>query len=91
MATIGQDIYRLSVDGTKFFLMTIEPRGCLAFLFGFAGSGAASGIGADPSAGEEGNYHSGPGGYEGGGYAGGYAADYRAEQEYFDEGHEGEA
>jgi hypothetical protein len=44
---------------------------------------------ADFVAGEEGNYHSGPGGYEGMGYAdGGYAADYRAEQEYFDEGEE---
>ena len=69
-----------------------EPRGCLALLFGFGGSRAAGGIGvSDPSANEEGKYHSGPGGYEGGGYAGGYAADYRAEQEYFDEGHEGEA
>jgi hypothetical protein len=62
----------------------------LAFLFGFGGSRAAGGIGvAAPSAGEESNYHSGPGGYEGMGYAdGGYAADYRAEQEYFDEGEE---
>ncbi len=62
----------------------------MAFLFGFGGSGAAGGIGvADPSAGEEGNYHSGPGGYEDMGYAdGGYAADYRVEQENFDEGDE---
>jgi hypothetical protein len=67
-----------------------EPRGCFAFLFRLGGSRAAGSIGvADPSAGEEGNYHSGPGGYEGMGYAdGGYAADYRAEQENFDEGDE---
>jgi len=67
-----------------------EPRGCLAFLFGFGG-GSAAGPRTDvgPSGSEEGNYHSGPGGYEGMGYAdGGYAADYRAEQEYFDEGEE---
>lgn len=67
----------------------------MAFLFGFGGSRAAGGIGvADPSAGQEGNYHSGPGGYEGMGYADrGYSADYRAEQARFDEaeGHEGEA
>jgi hypothetical protein len=67
-----------------------EPRGCLAFLFGFGGgsvAGPRAGVG--PSGAEEGNYHSGPGGYEGMGYAdGGYAADYRAEQEYFDEGEE---
>ena len=67
-----------------------EPRGCLAFLFGFGGgtvAGPGSGVGL--SGAEEGNYHSGPGGYEGMGYAdGGYAADYRAEQEYFDEGEE---
>ena len=63
---------------------------CKAYLFGFGGSRAAGSIGvADPSAGEKGNYHSGPGGYEGMGYAdGGYAADYRAEQEQFDEGDE---
>ena len=60
----------------------------MAFFFGFGASRAAGSIGvADPGPGEEGNYHSGPGGYEGMGYAvGGYAADYRAEQEYFDEG-----
>ena len=56
-----------------------EPRGCLALLFGFGGSRAAGGIGvSDPSANEEGKYHSGPGGYEGMGYSGGYAAEYRA-------------
>lgn len=75
--------------------MTNEPRGCLAFLFGFGGSSGSrpTGTGAvDPSAGEEGNYHSGPGGYEGMGYSGGYAADYRAEHAIFDESedHEGE-
>ena len=69
--------------------MTNEPRGCLAFLFGFGGGTRSSDPGAvDPRAGEEGNYHSGPGGYEGMGYSGGYAAEYRAEQEYFDEGSE---
>lgn len=71
-----------------------EPRSCLAFLFGFGGASAGGNTAGavNPSAGEEGNYHSGPGGYEGMGYSGGYAADYRAEQEYFDGGdHEGEA
>lgn len=74
--------------------MTNEPRGCLAFLFGFGGGAVSGNAGAspNPSPSEEGNYHSGPGGYENGGYSGGYAADYRAEQEYFDGGdHEGEA
>jgi hypothetical protein len=62
----------------------------LAFLFGFGGYRAAGSSSATgPRPGEEGNYHSGPGGYEGMGYAdGGYAADYRAEQEDFDEGEE---
>lgn len=72
--------------------MTNETRGCLAFLFGFGGATRAPRDRVvDPSTGEEGNYHSGPGGYEGMGYSGGYAADYRAEQEYFDEGPDGEA
>lgn len=73
--------------------MTNQPRGCLAFLFGFGGGAVGGNAGSvDPSPGEEGNYHSGPGGYEGGGYSGGYAAEYRAEQDYFDGGgHEGEA
>ena len=61
--------------------MTNVGRGCLALIFGFSRPKTV-----DPSAGEEGNYHSGPGGYEGMGYSGGYAAEYRAEQEYFDEG-----
>lgn len=65
--------------------MTNEPRGCLAFLFGFGGGSRPTSGGVDPSAGEEGNYHSGPGGYEGMGYSGGYATDYRAEQTYFDD------
>ena len=60
--------------------MTNEGRGCLAQIFGF---GRPKNF--DASAGEEGNYHSGPGGYEGMGYSGGYAAEYRAEQEYFDD------
>jgi hypothetical protein len=71
-----------------------EPRGCLAFLFGIGGGavGDSNRAATEPSPGDEGNYHSGPGGYEGMGYSGGYAADYRAEQEYFDGGsHEGEA
>ena len=72
--------------------MTNEPRGCLAFLFGFGGATRpAGGRTADPSAGEEGNYHSGPGGYEGMGYSGGYAADYRAEHSIFNEGDNYEA
>lgn len=69
--------------------MTNEPRGCLAFLFGFGSASKPTRLDAvEPSAGEEGNYHSGPSGYEGMGYSGGYAADYRAEQKYFDEGEE---
>lgn len=64
--------------------MTNEPRGCLAFLFGF-------GAKPSPTAGEEGNYHSGPGGYEDGSYVVGYAADYRAEHAIFDEGNDYEA
>jgi hypothetical protein len=72
--------------------MTIsrEPRGCLAFLFGFgsAAAGGKAGASPNPPPSEEGNYHSGPGGYEGMGYSGGYAAEYRAEQQYFDEGSE---
>ena len=66
--------------------MTNEPRGCLAFLFGFGGARPAAGQMPNPSAVEEGNYHSGPGGYEGGGYSGGYAAEYKAEHAIFDEG-----
>ena len=68
--------------------MNNEPRGCLAFLFGFGGTLPTGAGSADPGPGEEGNYHSGPGGYEGMGYSDGYAAEYRAEQEYFDEGGE---
>lgn len=64
--------------------MENKPLGCLAFLFGFGGTRNAGSSATGPSPAEEGNYHSGPGGYEGGGYAGGYAADYRAEQAYFD-------
>jgi hypothetical protein len=67
-----------------------EPRGCLAFLFGFGGYSAA-GSGDVAGAGDEGNYHSGPGGYEGGSYAGGYATEYKSEQEHIDEGREREA
>jgi hypothetical protein len=71
--------------------MKTERLGCLAFLFGFGGGSVAGpGVGVGPSGAEEGNYHSGPGGYEGMGYAdGGYAADYRAEQD--DDGHERDA
>lgn len=68
-----------------------EPRGCLAFLFGFGGSRSTGNSSGDPSPVEEGNYHSGPGGYEGMGYSGGYAADYRAEHSIFDEGDNFEA
>ena len=72
--------------------MTNEPRGCLAFLFGFGGGARpVAGHSADPTAGAEGNYHSGPGGYEDGTYVDGYAADYRAEQAIFDEGDDYEA
>jgi hypothetical protein len=62
----------------------LEPPGCLAILFGFGGSRPAETPPVEPTAGEEGNYHSGPGGYEGGSYAGGYAAEYRSEQGYLD-------
>ena len=72
--------------------MTNEPRGCLAFLLGFgSGSRLPADRSADPSPGEEGNYHSGPGGYEDGSYVGGYAAEYRAEHAIFDEGDDYEA
>lgn len=73
--------------------MTNQPRGCLAFLFGFGGAGSrpVTGRSGDPSASEEGNYHSGPGGYEGGSYVEGYAAEYRAEHSIFDEGADYEA
>lgn len=72
--------------------MKDKNLGCLAFLFGFGGgSRPASGGALDSSAGEEGNYHSGPGGYEGMGYSGGYAADYRAEHAIFDESEDYEA
>jgi hypothetical protein len=60
--------------------MNDEPRGCLAFLFGF---GSPSKPPLDKNTvldNSEGNAHSGPGGYEDGSYHGGYAADY------FDEG-----
>ena len=71
--------------------MSNEPRGCLAFLFGFGGTRQAGrNADTDTRPGDEGNYHSGPSGYEGGSYSGGYAAEYRAEQEYFDESHGGE-
>jgi hypothetical protein len=70
-----------------------ESMGCLAFLFGFSGGARPNtGPAVNPRAGEEGNYHSGPGGYEGMGYAdGGYSADYRADQGSFNEDHESEA
>lgn len=73
--------------------MNLGNKGCLTFLFGFGGASAGGNTTGtvEPSASEEGNYHSGPGGYEGMGYSGGYAADYRAEADYFDDGHEGEA
>lgn len=73
--------------------MTSQSRGCLAFLFGFGGAGAnpVAARPSDLSASEEGNFHSGPGGYEDGSYVGGYAADYRAEHAIFDEGADYEA
>ena len=62
-------------------------KGCLAALFGIglnapARSGPSAGGNARPTNGgmNEGDVHSGPGGYEGMGYSGGYAADYRAGQ-----------
>lgn len=66
--------------------MSNEPKGCLSFLFGYGGNRQPTAptrtyVEPDPSAEEEGNYHSGPGGYEGMGYSGGYAADYRAEHD----------
>ena len=69
--------------------MIVGNIGCLVFLFGFGGGSRPTSVGtADPSPYQEGNHHSGPGGYEGMGYSGGYAAEDRAEQEYFDEGGE---
>lgn len=72
--------------------MNNEPRGCLAFLFGFGANTRPKVTGANDASGEnEGNVHSGPGGYEDGSYVGGYAAEYRAEQTYFDSGEDYEA
>lgn len=70
-----------------------EPRGCLTFLFGFGGGATSNQAGnsIQPTGEAEGNYHSGPGGYEGMGYSGGYAAGYRAEHDDFGGVHEGEA
>lgn len=57
--------------------------GCLGALFGLGWNNnnhqATASI--DLSDEDEGNIHSGPGGYEGMGYSGGYAADYFDGQE----------
>ena len=57
--------------------MATNKPGCLGFLFGLSAPTVSNGS-ADSTltAGDEGNIHSGPGGYEGMGYDGGYAADY---------------
>lgn len=71
--------------------MSNQPRGCLAFLFGFGGSKPVQPTihrSPEPKSGEEGNYHSGPGGYEGMGYSGGYAADYFNDSDDSNEGDE---
>jgi hypothetical protein len=67
--------------------------GCLAFLFGLRQDSTANSRASQPkgSPSEEGNFHSGPGGYEGMGYSGGYAAEYRADQSYLDDGYEEES
>ena len=59
---------------------------CLLYLCNSAGEVDAQAISSvsNSSDGVEGNYHSGPGGYEGGTYSGGYAAEYRSEQGYLD-------
>ena len=74
--------------------MDNQSRGCLAFLFGFGGHTSTQGNRSSSTelrAGEEGNYHSGPSGYEDGVYVGGYAADFRAEQAIFDQSDDYEA
>lgn len=61
--------------------MDSEKQGCLALLFGF---GIAKPVekktGSSGTEMNEGDVHSGPGGYEGMGYSGGYAADYLADE-----------
>lgn len=71
--------------------MDKQPRGCLAFIFGLGGNASAQPISSrskDPSPSEEGNFHSGPGGYEGMGYSGGYAAEYFSDSDGSNEGGE---
>jgi|688.fasta_scaffold84552_2 hypothetical protein len=57
--------------------MDSKKSGCLAFLVGFGISKTVDNkkgtLGTEMN---EGDLHSGPGGYEGMGYSGGYAADY---------------
>ena len=64
--------------------MNDQPKGCLAFLFGYRAPAQPSGLNNRISDDHEGNVHSGPGGYEDGSYKGGYAADY------FDDDDEGD-
>lgn len=74
-------------------------KGCLAALFGIgvqrgseaeqsiAQYSACTYVGGSMARADEGNLHSGPGGYEDASYKGGYAADYFAEETQ-DYGHE---
>ena len=60
-------------------------KGCLALLFGMKDFPARDSKAQKQSAEmNEGDMHSGPGGYEGMDYVGGYAAEYRADQEHLD-------
>ena len=53
------------------------PKGCLAALFGiYDKPHQATRINSPGAKTNEGDIHSGPGGYEGMGYQGGYAHDY---------------
>lgn len=62
--------------------MDREKPGCLAFIFGFGSSKAIENKTANSGTGmNEGDVHSGPGGYEGMGYSGGYASDYLADED----------
>jgi hypothetical protein len=68
--------------------MNDQPKGCLAFLFGYRAPAQSSGLNNHISDDHEGDVHSGPGGYEDGSYKGGYAADYYADDDEGDFRHE---
>ncbi len=58
-------------------------KGCLALLFGFTEvTNSRETVDTKTIEMNEGEIHSGPGGYEGMGYSGGYAADYMADSDH---------